>query len=224
MAAVSQPICRTCNLRPADVVISKCSHQPVMCSPCYFVHHYKDKMQKCVECGNELTRTSSTSFKCDDEHLALYVDYFVPPNVASKHLFGTLRTILRTIPSTCIYKVLSLLKENYAVFNQDVIPTVLLSKEQTETLITLFELFGVDQKHTVDFYNVFVSMCKTPWSVSNGRHGVCYHGNFGDKPSFDKLHSILYSNHRYLSMCDIAKLRTSVPLHNLHGLLLLLNA
>ena len=71
-------------------------------------------------------------------------------------------------------------------FHQGKFP-LLLSSEEIDKLLLIVKnrnIFEWDQKG-YRLYNLFVALCSHPWNVdkSLAKHGLCYHGNFGELPS-----------------------------------------
>lgn len=45
---------------------------------------------------------------------------------------------------------------------------------------------------------VFTSLSDFPWKMEKLRNGLCYHGNFGERPSIQLAYSMFTENHRFL--------------------------
>ena len=98
-----------------------------------------------------------------------------------------------------------IIKSILELYNEAISETkfpILLSVVQVEHLLTISKnrnIYEWDHRG-YKMYNLLVCLCSHPWKVNVklGKHGVCYHGNGGDKPNlFDGINYILY-NQKFL--------------------------
>lgn len=129
-----------------------------------------------------------------DQLQQTYVDYTVKQN----ELYNTIKMLLK-LYNCLTYDIISHeIRKLYREINSSSqLLHVGLSTKQADEILKICE-----EKHVYyEMYNIIIAMCVMPWTVSPppaGSNGLCYHGNFGDVPSFNTLINLIWSNHSYL--------------------------
>jgi hypothetical protein len=169
----------------------------------------------CIECYCKLVNIGYRLCPSQSCHKLLEINYknFNPSifidTVQSKcegctilqtNLYMSIKIVLRCYHTISIETVINAIKSMYWDINDKKFKTnkIGLNIEQANTLLEICKNKNVDYK----LYNLLVAMSIKPWAVSpptEGRHGLCYHGNFGDSPSnVNNLIELLEYNHKYL--------------------------
>lgn len=114
--------------------------------------------------------------------------------IKSNLLFRTTKTIL--LDQNNIDKI-NMIKEVYNMINYNT-NQYLKIRISVNAACELLTICKTNNLH-YNLYNLIVAMCIYPWNIPSniGLHGVCYHGNMGDKPIFRELIDILEWNHKF---------------------------
>lgn len=186
--------CCICLDAKCDLEFRPCKHQSV-CADCYL----KDKINACPICRTEIQHLFSgetvetiINTMCKEDSNLLYECLTTYINNISVIDLGKTGPIWETI-----YELF----QNVGACNENANKYCLLTVLQTETILQYCldkGLFEVRENYVLR--NIFVAMCKHPWNVDMrlGSHGVCYHGNLGDKPSIIEGINLIKRNVKFL--------------------------
>lgn len=174
---VIQEDCCICLDKKAIITLRPCKHE-CLCVKCLLT----SKELRCPICRTEVKWYESTNTLLNDCLECMFRD--------DDLVYKALESYLGSLSSDAIENTNEIMKTIYDVFdalsnlNKESYP--LLTVDHTNSLLKLCvekHMFTIIMNYI--FRNILVSMCKHPWDVDSslGIHGICYHGNMGDKPS-----------------------------------------
>jgi hypothetical protein len=197
--------CCVCLDAVPNVRFFPCRHV-VSCAGCFL----KEKLatgkpaktaSKCPVCRSTVTYYSTT-----DAHPAIQ-------NILRTHALdldedccAALKAVCVAMirPNTTVRRAVRAIVEAQHTFSEGFVkPRALLTVAQTEQLLMQARSsFGASEDSYM-MINLLVAICQEPWDVDRdvGSHGVCYHGNMGEKPSLITGVDVLFYNHRLILKC-----------------------
>ena len=177
------------------IIYFPCEHQTI-CTTCFVLRYLKDLHQKnnIVYCCNHCQKTIKFIKNGQPINFHSFLN-----TVSCTQTYLMIKCIIESYPrinSRTIYKNII---EGYCDMSNDSDMPILFSVDQCEKLLSLATQNGlVTTDHR--YYNLLVATCVEPWKVdvNLGKHGVCYHGNFGDTPSLLGKLQLLHYNIKHL--------------------------
>lgn len=187
--------CCICLDKKAIVTLRPCKHE-CLCVRCLLTTKAGNSNIYCPICRAEVKWYDSTA-SINDCLECMFRD--------DELIFKALESYFGNLSSGAIDNTDEIKKTVYDVFeaicnlNKESYP--LLTVEHTNSLLKLCVEKHIHTLHkNYILKNILVSMCKQPWDVDGalGTHGVCYHGNMGDKPSLKEGIALIQSNYKII--------------------------
>jgi len=170
--------CCVCMDHLSDTKLEPCNH--TVCLECATYLSF-EKIKQCPLCRARFTHIVP-EYKCSKPSNPLdFVNILPKSDILAKIILKVANKVTNPVNLTAMIKKLG---NEISGF---------MSLTEAESILQYLE---DNAKNTSEIGNMIVRMCNTPWlvDVKLASSGVCYFGNFGDKPSLEHALSILRNN------------------------------